>query len=113
MNPTQRANEHRSARLSEKTRARGRPAGDEPAQAQCTRTRHVATRTGTPCSATRLPPPRTALTINEACESLGVGWDLFHERIEPELRVVRIGRRKLIPVSELQAWLDRHADRVL
>jgi len=59
------------------------------------------------------PPPRTALTINEACQSLGVSWDLFHERIEPELRVVRIGRRKLIPVSELRAWLDRNAERVL
>ena len=58
-------------------------------------------------------PPRTALTINEACESLGVGWDLFHKSIEPELRVVRIGRRKLIPISELQAWLDRNAEKVL
>jgi hypothetical protein len=38
---------------------------------------------------------------------------LFHESIEPELRVVRIGRRKLIPVSELQAWLDRKAEKVL
>jgi hypothetical protein len=25
---------------------------------------------------------------------------------------VRLGRRKLIPVSELQAWLDRHAESV-
>lgn len=79
--------------------APSRPTG-EPAQSERARAR-------------RLPPPRTALTVNEACESLGVSWDLFHESIEPELRVVRIGRRKLIPVSELQAWLDRTAERTL
>ena len=61
----------------------------------------------------RMPPPRTALTINEACESLGVGWDLFHQSIEPELKIVRIGRRKLVPLTELQAWLDRNAQRLL
>jgi excisionase family DNA binding protein len=96
---TQREHEHPAARSSRKSSDRRRPPGSEPARAERARTR-------------RLPPPRTALTINEACESLGVGWDLFHESIEPELRVVRIGRRKLIPVSELQAWLDRNAEKM-
>jgi excisionase family DNA binding protein len=95
----ERAHEHPAARPRRKTRARRQPPGSEPA-------REVR-------RWNRPPPPRTALTINEACESLGVGWDLFHESIEPELRVVRIGRRKLIPVSELQAWLDRNAKKML
>jgi len=98
MSEAERVHEHPSARPSRKTRARSRRGG-EPA--------------GEVRRWDRPPPPRTALTINEACESLGVGWDLFHESIEPELRVVRIGRRKLIPVSELQAWLDRNAEKML
>jgi excisionase family DNA binding protein len=57
--------------------------------------------------------PRLALSVSEACESLGVGWDLFHERIEPELKAVRLGRRKLYPVSELERWLADNAARVL
>lgn len=56
------------------------------------------------------PPPRVALTIDEACASLGVGWDLFHASIEPELRVIRLGRRKLIPVAELERWCERRAE---
>lgn len=55
--------------------------------------------------------PRLALGIGEACDALGVGWDLWHEQIEPEIRLVRLGRRKLVPVSELRAWLERHAAR--
>jgi excisionase family DNA binding protein len=109
VNATRCASEqHSGARPSRKTLARRRPPGGEPAQAP----QHAVTCPGALCGATR-SPPRTALTVNEACESLGVGWDLFHESIEPELRVVRIGRRKLIPVSELQAWLDRTAEKVL
>jgi len=36
----------------------------------------------------------------------------WRAHIEPDVRLVRLGRRKLIPVSELQAWLDRHAEIV-
>jgi hypothetical protein len=51
--------------------------------------------------------------VEGACAALGVSWDLFHAEIEPELRIVRIGRRKLVAVTELQRWLDDHAERVL
>lgn len=61
----------------------------------------------------RATAPRLALSINEACEALGVGWDFWHEQIEPEIRLVRLGRRKLVPVTELQAWLERNAARTL
>jgi excisionase family DNA binding protein len=61
----------------------------------------------------RPPPPRIALSIEEACASLGVSWDLWREHIEPEVRLVRIGRRKLVPTTELQAWCERHAERLL
>lgn len=41
-----------------------------------------------------------------------MSWDTWRAHIEPDMRLVRLGRRKLIPVSELQAWLDRHAEGV-
>ena len=53
-----------------------------------------------------------ALSVEQACEALGVSWDTWRAYIEPDVRLVRLGRRKLIPVSELQAWLDRHAESV-
>jgi hypothetical protein len=52
------------------------------------------------------------LSIEEACQSIGVGWDLWHEHIASEIKTVRAGRRKLIPVTELQRWLDQNAHRL-
>jgi excisionase family DNA binding protein len=57
--------------------------------------------------------PRLALSVGEACEALGCGWDFFSEHIAPELRMVRRGRRKLIPVAEIERWLDAEAERTL
>ena len=62
------------------------------------------------------PKPRTpalALSVEQACAALGVSWDTWHDSIEHEVRIVRIGRRKLIPVTELQRWLDDHAESAL
>jgi hypothetical protein len=61
---------------------------------------------------TREAVPRLALSIEESCESIGVGWDLWNEHIAPEIKTVRVGRRKLVPVSELQRWLDQNAHRL-
>ncbi len=57
--------------------------------------------------------PVLALDVGGACSALGVSWGVFHEHIESELRIVRIGRRKLIPVAELERWLDEHAEKTL
>jgi hypothetical protein len=48
------------------------------------------------------PIPRIALTPAEAAAALGVGPDFFDENIRPELKVIRRGSKRLIPVSELQ-----------
>jgi hypothetical protein len=56
--------------------------------------------------------PRLALDVSEACDSLGVSWDLFSEHIAPGLRWVRCGRRKLVSVRELERWLDLHGERL-
>ena len=57
---------------------------------------------------TRRPaPPRLALTVAEAAVSLGVSDDFFREHVLPELRVVRLGRKKLVAVAEIERWLQR------
>src|SRR3954470_21236966 len=57
--------------------------------------------------------PRLALTKCEAAEALGVSVDFFEDHIMCELRIVRRGRRRLIPVTELVRWLESSADRAL
>jgi len=56
--------------------------------------------------------PRLALTKTEAANSLGVSVDFLDAHIVPELRMVRRGRRRLIPVRELERWLEKNADLV-
>jgi excisionase family DNA binding protein len=59
------------------------------------------------------PVPRLALTIEQTCEALGVSWDTWHEHIAGEIRIVRLGRRQLVPVSEIQRWLDTRSETAL
>ncbi len=56
---------------------------------------------------------RITLSKSEAAEALGVSVDFLEEHVMHELRVVRCGRRRLIPVAELERWLDEHATRAL
>lgn len=58
-------------------------------------------------------PARLAYSPTEAAASLGVSRDYFDEHVKPRLRVVREGRRILVPVRELDRWLDEHAARLL
>lgn len=57
-------------------------------------------------------PGRLALSPPEAARALGVGLTFFTEAVVPDLRVVRRGRRVLIPVSELVRWLEREGEAV-
>ena len=57
-------------------------------------------------------PPKLALSVEEAAEAVGVGRSHFYKEIYPQLRVVYSGRRRLIPVRELDRWLDEHAVRL-
>jgi excisionase family DNA binding protein len=60
-----------------------------------------------------VPVPRIALTPAEAAAALGVGPDFFEEHVAPELRLVRRGRKRLVPVGELERWTTENAERVL
>jgi excisionase family DNA binding protein len=53
--------------------------------------------------------PRLALSKVEAASALGVSVDFFEDHVMHQIRVVRLGRRRLIPVDELVRWLDQNA----
>ena len=54
-----------------------------------------------------------ALIPREAARRLGVSVDFFRDWIEPSLNVIRIGKgtrlRTLVPVSELEKWVERQS----
>jgi excisionase family DNA binding protein len=57
------------------------------------------------------PIPRVALTPSEAAAALGVGLTFFDAEVAPEVRVIRRGRKRLIPLAELQRWAEATAER--
>ena len=59
------------------------------------------------------PIPRVALTREEAALSLGMSLDSFERHVQPSLRMVRLGRMRLVPLTELSRWLDDHAEHTL
>lgn len=57
--------------------------------------------------------PRIALTPAEAAAAIGVGPDFFDANVAPELRLIRRGRKRLVPVRELERWVAENAEWVL
>src|SRR4051794_32104472 len=61
--------------------------------------------------AKKLAPTAAALALSapKAAASLDIGPDLFAARVAPELKVIRLGSRRLYPVDELRRWVDESA----
>lgn len=59
----------------------------------------------------RLPAPaarpRLALSVDEAADAIGVSRDTFERHVLASLRLVRVGRRLLVPIVELERWVER------
>lgn len=55
--------------------------------------------------------PRITLTPPEAAAAIGVGPDFFDANVAPELRLIRRGRKRLVPVVELERWVAEAAGR--
>jgi hypothetical protein len=55
--------------------------------------------------------PRIALTPPEAAAAIGVGPDFFDVNVAPQLRLIRRGRKRLVPVSELERWVAESAEK--
>ncbi len=53
------------------------------------------------------PVGRGALSPSQAADWLGIARSTFYAQVLGDLRVVQLGRRKLIFVQELERWLER------
>ncbi len=62
-------------------------------------------------AAARRPIQRIAYRPDEAADAIGLGRSAFYEQVLPQLRVVYVGRARLVPVAELERWLERQAVR--
>jgi hypothetical protein len=56
---------------------------------------------------------RLAMTRGEAARSLGMSINSFERHVQPELRIVRRGKLRLIPVREIERWLEEKAEWTL
>jgi hypothetical protein len=45
--------------------------------------------------------------------ALGMSLDSFERHVQPHVRLVRRGKLRLVPVTELQRWLDESATHAL
>lgn len=59
------------------------------------------------------PVPRFTLTRKEAAAALGISLNHFERRVQPELKVVISGQLVLIPIAELERWVQRHAHHLV
>lgn len=57
--------------------------------------------------------PRLALTPTEAAAALGMGLTSFKKYVQPQLRIVRRGKLRVIPISEVERWAEENAERLL
>jgi hypothetical protein len=62
-------------------------------------------------SLTVAPIPRVALDRTEAAAALGISLDSFERHVQPDLRLIRRGRLRLVPVAELERWAGEQAER--
>jgi excisionase family DNA binding protein len=53
--------------------------------------------------------PRMTLTKKEAAASLGMSVDTFERRVQPFLKVIVVGQLVLIPLAELERWVQANA----
>lgn len=56
---------------------------------------------------------RIAYTRAEAAHALGMSVDSFERHVQPYVRLVRRGKLRLIPLTELQTWLDDNAEQTV
>jgi hypothetical protein len=59
------------------------------------------------------PVVRVALTREEAAAAIGMSLTAFEQYVQPELRIVRRGRLRLVPVRELERWVEQAAERTV
>jgi len=56
---------------------------------------------------------RITVSKAEASELLGVSIDFLEQHVLPELKVVRRGRKVLVPAREIERWVEDNATLTL
>ena len=59
------------------------------------------------------PIPRLALTREEAAASIGMSVDSWERHVQPSIRLIRLGRMRLVPIRELERWLEQNAEHTI
>jgi len=59
------------------------------------------------------PIPRVTLTRDEAAQALGISLDTFERYVQPYLRIIRLGRLRLVARSELEDWARSAGERAV
>lgn len=59
------------------------------------------------------PIPRVALTREEAAAACGVSVDSCERYFQPHVRMLRFGRLRLVPVRELEQFVNDAAEHTL
>jgi hypothetical protein len=54
-----------------------------------------------------------ALTKTQAAETLSMSVDTFERHVMADLKVVRVGRKVLVPVRECERWIEENAARTI
>ena len=54
-----------------------------------------------------------ALSRENAARALDMSLDSFERYVQPELRLIRKGRLRLVPRVEIEKWAERNAEHVL
>lgn len=63
-------------------------------------------------SVSRSQVPRVALSRQEAAIALGMSLDSFERHVQPELRLIRRGKLRLVPLVELERWAIENAESI-
>jgi len=51
-----------------------------------------------------------AVTREQAAAALGMSLDAFEQRVQPFVRLLPNGRRRLVPVAELRRYVEEHVE---
>jgi hypothetical protein len=56
-----------------------------------------------------LEVPRLALPIDQAAAAVGLSETNFRSNVLPQIRSIKVGRTRIVPVLELERWLYLNA----
>ena len=59
------------------------------------------------------PVPPIALSREEAAASMSMSLDSWERHVQPHVRMIRLGRMRLVAVAELARWAEENAEHTI